>query len=535
MLGYPLDPKLKRYAAESAAYSDERLARLVNPNDSIIGTLPKSLPYEHDWKTYTNIGQSPDKNFNNKLKVGFVASGFSSKAVLYLSHDMFRFYDRTKIEMHVFSMGPPDNPQFIQHAMKGVDWRQRVINHVDAFHNVFEMMEQNTIRNTMGLAQYIKKQNIHILIEWDGYARQGSRAEGLMALRPAPIQLLHQEYLGTSGSKHVDYITTDVVTTPSFVAQEGLWTEKFIYLPNHFFSKGHAVQKEVHEPNLKWESKDQPWYVLGKGTPQENKCLSTNQNVSFVYCNFNKFLKNNPETMRSWMDILYSVPDSILCLLENPRDGVKYLRRFVTTESKGGEDLNERVHFLSWEGNPFIHQRRNYDFCNVMLDSYPYNGHTVAQDALYAGVPIVTRSDGLDMSSRVTTSANVVLGLDKELNSPDGVLQYIANAVELGLNRDSYNYVRQRLMETIKKRNPMHPYWDVPRYMRNFEQGLWEAWTLFINGEKPRHIFVMESNETAKGTFDDLLRAHPSDGMVVRDDYDVKNKKKKDSVGNDEL
>lgn len=67
-----------------------------------------------------------------------------------------------------------------------------------------------------------------------------------------------------------------------------------------------------------------------------------------------------------------------------------------------GDDLNDRIHFLPWERNPFDHQQRNHDFCNVMLDSYPYNGHTVAQDSLYGGVPIVTRSDGEDMCSRVS-------------------------------------------------------------------------------------------------------------------------------------
>ena len=70
-------------------------------------------------------------------------------------------------------------------------------------------------------------------------------------------------------------------------------------------------------------------------------------------------------------------------------------------EPTDGDLLNQRIHFLPWERNPFDHQARNQDFCNVMLDSFPYNGHTVAQDALYGGVPIVTRSDGDDMSSRV--------------------------------------------------------------------------------------------------------------------------------------
>jgi len=128
--------------------------------------------------------------------------------------------------------------------------------------------------------------------------------------------------------------------------------------------------------------------------------------------------------MWNWIRILRGVPDSILCMVENPSEGVPNLRKFVTevTAADDGEsedddeDLNDRIHFLPWEQNPFDHQQRSHSLCNVMLDSHPYNGHTTAQDALYAGVPIVTRSDGNDMSSRVSTSANIVLGLE-ELNA----------------------------------------------------------------------------------------------------------------------
>jgi|NOAtaT_6_FD_contig_21_8952155_length_322_multi_3_in_0_out_0_1 predicted O-linked N-acetylglucosamine transferase (SPINDLY family) len=50
--------------------------------------------------------------------------------------------------------------------------------------------------------------------------------------------------------------------------------------------------------------------------------------------------------MRSWLTILKSVPNSILCLLENPPMGVPNLRRFVNDVNPA---LNERIHFLEWE------------------------------------------------------------------------------------------------------------------------------------------------------------------------------------------
>lgn len=152
-----------------------------------------------------------------------------------------------------------------------------------------------------------------------------------------------------------------------------------------------------------------------------------------------------------------------------------------------------------------------------MLDSYPYNGHTVAQDALYGGVPIVTRSDGDDMSSRVSTSANLVLGLE-ELNAYDGPRQYEDIAIELGRNSSKLEALRNKLVGTALQRNPMHPYWDVPRYVKNFETGLTIAFERYLTGEPPSHIMIEETEEARRGTYDDLLLKNLPDGKKVWDE-----------------
>jgi len=375
------------------------------------------------------------------------------------------------------------------------------------------------------------------LIEWDGYARQGERAAGLMALRPAPIQILHQEFLMTSGAQYFDYIVTDKVVSP--LRLEGLYTEKFLYLPNHFFSKGHAVQKEVIPPQLEYLPKGKgAEFQIGVGTPQENACLSSNpletndnddeQEVSFVYCNFNKFLKNNPETMRSWIRILQEVPNSILCLLENPPEGVPNLRKFVTEVTDDMSNLNDRIHFLPWEKNPFDHQQRSHSLCNVMLDSHPYNGHTTAQDSLYAGVPIVTRSDGDDMSSRVSTSANVVLGLE-ELNASSGSKEYENIAIRLGTDETWFSSIRAKLMETCLQKDPMHPYWDVPRYVENFQSGLTIVWDRFLDGKEMDHVEVVED-----GDGEGKLRGTMEVELVAKEEKRQEMKRKRKHM-NDEL
>ena len=132
MLAYPIPPKLKRFVAESVAYMDEKMARLSE--HGTIDPLPIDMPFDPEKERSKYIEEASQPDF--KLKVGFVGSGFNSKAVLYLSQDIFRFYDRSKIDMHVFSLGPPDNDNFIKYGMGGVDWRERVKSHVDHFHDV---------------------------------------------------------------------------------------------------------------------------------------------------------------------------------------------------------------------------------------------------------------------------------------------------------------------------------------------------------------------------------------------------------------
>lgn len=167
MLSYPVDPILKREVAESVAIMDEITARADkrDPQTGQIPPLPPDLPFRVDPETYR---QQLSENPNFKIRIGFVGSGFNSKAVLYLSQDMFRFFDTARFEVHIFSFGPADNAFFINHGMRGVDWRERVKANVDHFHDC-QAMKMDHIK----AARFIHEQDIHILIEWDGYARQG--------------------------------------------------------------------------------------------------------------------------------------------------------------------------------------------------------------------------------------------------------------------------------------------------------------------------------------------------------------------------
>eukprot|EP00560_Eucampia_antarctica_P009715 CAMPEP_0197829386 /NCGR_PEP_ID=MMETSP1437-20131217/5827_1 /TAXON_ID=49252 ORGANISM="Eucampia antarctica, Strain CCMP1452" /NCGR_SAMPLE_ID=MMETSP1437 /ASSEMBLY_ACC=CAM_ASM_001096 /LENGTH=222 /DNA_ID=CAMNT_0043431017 /DNA_START=336 /DNA_END=1004 /DNA_ORIENTATION=+ len=191
--------------------------------------------------------------------------------------------------------------------------------------------------------------------------------------------------------------------------------------------------------------------------------------------------------MDAWISILEQVPNSILCLLENPKEALPNLQRYLRSKNIP----KHRVTFVPWQQNPFDFQKYNHDLCHVVLDTHPYNGHTTAQDAMYGGVPLLTRSDGLDMASRVTTSANILLGLQQPLNAPS-LSSYIQKAVHLATNTTLYQQVRTQLIQTALQPTHMHPYWDMPRYVRNLEQGWFLAWDAYVNKEKKTHIYIQD-------------------------------------------
>jgi predicted O-linked N-acetylglucosamine transferase (SPINDLY family) len=117
--------------------------------------------------------------------------------------------------------------------MRGADWRQKVVDTVENFIDC----------SAMGLgeiAELIKEYGIHILLNWDGYAHNGIRKDGLFALKPSPIQISQQEYISTTGEVNIDYIVTDQKASP--VHLHHLYTEKFLYMPHTFLVNSFAYQ-----------------------------------------------------------------------------------------------------------------------------------------------------------------------------------------------------------------------------------------------------------------------------------------------------
>src|SRR5262249_42315050 len=142
----------------------------------------------------------------------------------------------------------------------------------------------------------------------------------------------------------------------------------------------------------------------------------------FVFCCFNNSYKILPDTFAIWMRLLKAVEGSVLWLLEDNPTAAKNLRR--EADARGVDPT--RLIFAPRA--PLDEHLARHRLADLFLDTLPYNAHTTASDAVWAGLPVLT-CPGTSFASRVATSLLCTIGL------PDLVMEtaaaYEAKALEL--------------------------------------------------------------------------------------------------------
>jgi len=234
----------------------------------------------------------------------------------------------------------------------------------------------------------------------------------VLAMRPAPVQVNWLAYPGTSGAPWIDYVIADRFVLPDALA--GHFSEHVAHLPRCF--QPSDPRREIPVPPSR----------AACGLPDEG----------FVFCCFNNSYKLNPATFARAMSVLHGVPGSVLWLLSAPGRGDERLRDAARAV---GVDPTRLVFMTKQPHADYLARLRHAD---LFLDSTPYNAHTTASDALWAGCPVLT-VPGATFASRVAGSLNHHLGLD-DMNATDSA-QYIALAITLGSDPERLRALRERL------------------------------------------------------------------------------------------
>ena len=317
------------------------------------------------------------------------------------------------------------------------------------------------------------------------------------------------------------FITDKIASPPEF---EKHYSEKFIYMPHSFLANSFAYQ----QPDM-----DRPLLTLPENNnPSVNKCRvdvnddnddgdDDDESPSFVFCNFNKHLKFDPDLFTHWLDTIASVKNSYLCLLENPSESRQFITEFAEEHREG---ISNRIRYLPFIGNPYDNQRRSVQHCSAVLDTTVYNGHTTAADALWGGVPVVTRGDGSDMGSRVGASVLTTLGLPELIAQTQE--EYDAIALKLASDKLFYGEIRNRLVTANLATSPPNPFWDLQRYVRNLESGFTSIWSDYTHGKAEQHVNIIDSGFNSSGR--EKVDVDKNDARIKTSS---KSKKKKASKG----
>jgi predicted O-linked N-acetylglucosamine transferase (SPINDLY family) len=180
---------------------------------------------------------------------------------------------------------------------------------------------------------------------------------------------------------------------------------------------------------------------------------------------------NNPckltdETLALWGGVVQAIPGYRLVLLAPPGRHRLHLSRRLAAH---GID-EERVRFVAYRRRAAYLEA--YHDIDVGLDTYPYNGHTTTLDALWMGVPTISRV-GQTCVGRGGLSQLFQLGLEGLAAASDS--DFVAAATELCRDLARLASLRQRLRPMLEQSALM----DAPRFTRNLEAAYRHMWNAY--------------------------------------------------------
>jgi predicted O-linked N-acetylglucosamine transferase (SPINDLY family) len=367
-----------------------------------------------------------------KPRLAMLSYDFREHPVSQLVVEVLELVDRTRFDLVLYSIGPDD----------GSALRRRVAAAADAFVDLRGMSDADA-------ALRIRADGIDVLIDLQGQTR-GHRM-GILARRPAPVQVAFLGYPGSTGAPFIDYLIGDPVVTP--LALGSLYSEKLAQMPRTF------------QPNGRWRPLPQPMTRSAAGLPDD----------AFVMCAFNHTYKILPEAFDAWCGVMREVPHAVLWLKETNAQLHGHVRR----QARERGVAPERVLFA--KAAPYAEHFSRLALADLFVDTWPYNAHTTAADALWAGVPVVTVY-GNGFASRVAASVLDAAGIGElAFETVEAYrLAITAFALEPGL--------LARYREHLHTQRMALPLFDSDRYTREFEQLLSQMVERQRAGLPPAHL-----------------------------------------------
>lgn len=386
---------------------------------------------------YRNIGirqHSPSAR-SSRIRVGYFSADFHDHATMYLMARLLELHDGSRFEIHAFSYGIDAQD----------DMRARARNAVHAFHDVRALTDR-------AIADLAKREGIDIAIDLKGHTK-GMRT-GIFSHRAAPVQIAYLGYPGSIGAQFIDYIIADKVVIPE--SHRHFYAEKVITLPDCY---------QVNDNRRGMP--DRHFTRAELGLPE----------AGVVFCSFNNVYKITPSEYDIWMRLLSQVEGSVLWLLGDNRWAEANLREEAAAR---GVDPGRLVFAARMKLPDHLARQSCAD---LFLDSFNCNAHTTASDALWAGLPVVTKL-GESFAARVAGSLLHAVGLPELATETEAAYERVA--LGLAMDADRLAAIKAKLAEN----RSTTPLFDTELYARHIERAYELAHDRHVTGLQPDHIEV---------------------------------------------
>ena len=368
----------------------------------------------------------------DRLRVAYLSSDFHQHATSQLLAQMLECHDRSAFEVTLLSTGADDQSTMRQRIATGSEHFEDLRGHDDA-----------------AIARRVHQLRIDILVDLKG-ATHDNRMP-VMAHRAAPVQVSWLGFPGTTGAPYIDYLIGDAVVTP--LAHAAHFSEAIAQLP-------HCYQPNDAQRALPRESTRAEW-----GAPDDKLLL----------CAFHQSYKISAEVFDRWCEILQALPNAVLWLL---RWNVNVQATLIAAARARGI-APERLLFVPLV--PLDDHLARLAHADLYLDAWPCNAHTTAGEALWAGVPVVTRI-GETFAQRVAASLLHAVALDELVC--DDAASYHHRVLELAGDAGR----RVALREHLIAQRSASPLFDGARQARDIEALYRRMWARAVSGLPPEHL-----------------------------------------------
>ena len=372
------------------------------------------------------------------LRVGYVSNNFSEHPIGHLLSPFFEAHGETGAELYLYALHI--------NSYDPSDYAGRIKATTPHYRDCRGMSAPQ-------LAGRIRTDNISILFDLDGYL--GGGLPEAFAMRPAPVQIHWLQHLAGMPAPYIDYTIVDRILVRDDERNNG--NGPLIRLADAF-QCGDRVDLPAKAPAR-----------AAHGLPERG----------VVFCAFGNWLKIDETIFSCWLDILEAVSGSVLWLSDGPSQTTRDMLK-SRLEKRGLS--NERLIFAPRLPGKMDHLDR-HRCADIFLDTFTFSAATTTTDALWAGLPVITRPRST-AQSRLSESLMRAVGFTDTI--VDSTEAYVATAIHLAKNPKEVT----RLKAKLRKSLPDSKLYDAKRMVAQFREIYTQVWRRHTNGVAPEHFDI---------------------------------------------